>query len=384
MKLLNHNMKSGPAYARGVTIVELMVALTLSVILLGGVYTVYISSKQSYKIQEGLSRVQENARFAMDFMTQDIRTAGLIGCDSKSGQIAVNNIVDPNAVGLDVDLVTFGNGADGLEGFEQATISQADLTKLGLTASEIIAGTDLFQVKSLTNADCQVIEKNGGGKTASTANLKVQQVCEVAQDEIVLVSDCKNADLFSVTNVVTGQGQDRTIAHGSNRNTTPKLGTVYGPDAEIFRFQNIVYYIGTGASGEQALMRKRLVLGVQQTEEIVDGVQDMQIQYGIDTDNDAVANRYVNADDGLINGDFSRVMSLRIALLMRSTSTAGNVYGNPTDGNVSNKNLAYVDLPFLLTDNDAQISASGSELNPGTGRLVKPFVSVIKLRNRLF
>jgi len=374
---------------RGVTIIELMVALTLSVILLGGVYTVYISSKTSYKRQEGLSRIQESARFAMDFLAQDVRIAGLVGCDSKSGEIAVNSIaIIPN--GTDPDVLTFGGGSDGIEGFEEDSISTAELDKIGLTAGDVIADTDIIQIKALSNADCQVVEKDNGANPF-TAEVKVVTSCQVQQDEIVLISDCKNADLFGVSNVRGGNARNGdavfTLAHGANNNTDTKLSNVYGGDAEVLRFENIIYFIGTGASGEPALMRRRLVANGLVTEEIVDGVEDMQVQYGVDTNNDAVANRYVDADDALINGDFTRVMSVRIALLMRTTSVAGNVYGDPTSGEVTNTAQPFIDLPFLLSDTDTSLDIAGQNIDlttPNDGRLRRPFVSVIKIRNRLF
>ena len=52
---------------RGLTLVELMVAMLLGVFLIGGVMQIFISSKQTYRMQENLSRLQENGRFALDF-----------------------------------------------------------------------------------------------------------------------------------------------------------------------------------------------------------------------------------------------------------------------------------------------------------------------------
>ena len=69
---------------RGLTLVELMIAMLLGLFLLGGLLQIFISSKQTNRMQEGLSRLQENGRFAMDFMTRDIRLAGFMGCSNRS------------------------------------------------------------------------------------------------------------------------------------------------------------------------------------------------------------------------------------------------------------------------------------------------------------
>ncbi len=60
----------------GVTLTELMVAMTISLILLGGLYQVFFTSSNSYRKQQALSRLQENGRFAVELMAQEIRLAG--------------------------------------------------------------------------------------------------------------------------------------------------------------------------------------------------------------------------------------------------------------------------------------------------------------------
>ena len=77
---------------RGFTLIELMIAMLIGVFLMGGVIQIFLSAKQAYRLQENLSRLQENGRFAMDFITKDVRMAGFAGCASK---ISVNNIATP-------------------------------------------------------------------------------------------------------------------------------------------------------------------------------------------------------------------------------------------------------------------------------------------------
>ena len=60
----------------GFTLVELMVALALSVFLMGGAILMYLSVQRTYADAEQLSRMQENIRFASDYLVRDIRNAG--------------------------------------------------------------------------------------------------------------------------------------------------------------------------------------------------------------------------------------------------------------------------------------------------------------------
>jgi len=64
------------------TLIEIMIALLIGAFLLGGVLQIFVSSKQTNRMQENLSRLQENGRFAMNFLTRDIRMAGYWGCHS--------------------------------------------------------------------------------------------------------------------------------------------------------------------------------------------------------------------------------------------------------------------------------------------------------------
>ena len=71
----------------GLTLVEIMVAITISLILLAGVVKIFQSAKQSYNIQQALSRIQENARLMTDVMIRDITTSGYMGCLGSTDEV---------------------------------------------------------------------------------------------------------------------------------------------------------------------------------------------------------------------------------------------------------------------------------------------------------
>jgi type IV pilus assembly protein PilW len=62
----------------GFTLVEIMVAITLSLILIAGVLQIYLSSKESFRIQSELARLQENQRIAIEFLQRDISKTGFV------------------------------------------------------------------------------------------------------------------------------------------------------------------------------------------------------------------------------------------------------------------------------------------------------------------
>lgn len=71
----------------GLSIVELLVALLISLLLMTGVVQVFMASRQTYATNEAASRLQENGRFALEFIAQSARHAGYVS--------AANNTVDP-------------------------------------------------------------------------------------------------------------------------------------------------------------------------------------------------------------------------------------------------------------------------------------------------
>ena len=64
----------------GFSLIELLVAVTISLFVLAGVGVVMVSSRTSYETQNFNARLQENARFAVQFLSYDLRMAGYWGC----------------------------------------------------------------------------------------------------------------------------------------------------------------------------------------------------------------------------------------------------------------------------------------------------------------
>ena len=66
----------GLKWQRGLTLIELMIAALLAIFLVGGILLLHLSGRATFIDSEQLSRIQENVRFASDYMIRDIRNAG--------------------------------------------------------------------------------------------------------------------------------------------------------------------------------------------------------------------------------------------------------------------------------------------------------------------
>lgn len=65
---------------KGLSLIELMIAMVLGLIVVLGIAQIFVSAKQTYVAQNASARMQEDARYALTRMTQELRMAGMFGC----------------------------------------------------------------------------------------------------------------------------------------------------------------------------------------------------------------------------------------------------------------------------------------------------------------
>lgn len=332
---------------RGISLVEVLVALVISLFLLGGIIQVYVGNKASYSFTNAISRVQENGRFAMDTITQDLRMAGFWGCalfDPDDTENIVNNL-DPAGPGYDPALYDFvlrgaieGTDNDGLNGSDSVTLRGSKPNQVNVHPPY---------------------------NTSTSANIHVTANNKVQPGDIVMVSNCRGADIFQVTNTTTSTNANQNaVVHntgtGSPGNHNPDscqggnahcLSQTYGADSAMFELQTVTYSIAVGASGEPALWRSENGTNV----ELIDGVEQMQVLYGVDTDDDNFANQYVVST---AVPDMLDVIAIRLMLLVRSE----------TD---------------FISEGNQTYFFNGNTTVAGDRRLRQVFTTTIALRNRV-
>jgi type IV pilus assembly protein PilW len=232
---------------KGLTLIEIMISLLLGVFLLGGVIGIFINTKQTYRVQDALSRLQENGRYAIEFIARDIRMTDYRAC-------ATGTLTSP-----DVPIEAFNNNA--------------------ASGDSIDDGTDKIIVRWVVA--CAIPATPGPPATPATAQ----------------VTETINYSIYD-------DNLDRYGAH------------------------------------------------------LIEGVEDMQISYGVDTDAtpDGTPNYY--ADGGTAGLDLSKVVSIRVSLLLRTVEN----------------NIAAKPLPYTY---------NGTTVTPLDRRIRRVFSTTIALRNRI-
>jgi len=334
---------------QGISLIELMIAMTLGLFLIGGVIQIFLSTQQSYRLQSGLSRMQENGRFAMEFLARDIRKGDYWGCVQS---IDIENKLNPSP---DFDLFT-----SGIAGQDNDT-----------TDANIVDGTDSITLRGIANDRIPVLAQ----PATTAANINVINNSGLLANDVVIISNCIAADLFQVTNVVGGGGFDNII-HNTGGNPQPgdanypgnqsanleaapepvgpaqPQANKYDSNAHIVKVSFISYQIRLDVNNQPSLFKSTDGGNFQS---FIEGVENMQILYGEDTDADNTPNYYVPA--GTVGLNMDQVVSIRISLLFAS------------DDNISSQARAY--------------TYNGIVTTPADRRIRRVFSSTIALRNRL-
>jgi type IV pilus assembly protein PilW len=281
--------------------------------------------------------MQDNARYAFQVLSRDIRMAGYFGC-------AGSDIVPVNTLNTPADfLYSFGNAVQGYEASAPVIITTS------------LAGTDSVVIRGVEGGGFKVTAHPATlPPAAGSAALRVTPASGLAAGDIVLVSDCLAAAIFQITSISPSFPFD-AVAHitpsAGPGNVTQVLGKEY-VGGEIMKISTRVYYI-SNAAGRPALYRRA---GAAAAEEVVEGVENMQIEYGEDSNADLTADVYRKAD---AVADWSKVVSARVSLLMQTV-----------DNNVASQ-------PQPYTYNGATTTPAATDR-----RLRQVYSTVIALRNR--
>lgn len=330
--------------ARGVSLVELMVAITLGMIVLAAVSTVFMNSRVNYATQESAARLQESARVAMHFLIRDIRLAGYYGCIDETTEIGITlNGADDSG---------FANGnpynfATPIEGFDGASAAWYPSTVTAAVSGidDKLASTDaillrMADVSNPVNLTMEMPNTSAALQTSGGGGLRV--------GDIALISDCAQGAIFQITG--PGDPPDAvsdTVVHntgtGSPGNSTKDLGKPFDTRAQIMKFVQRVYYVKENARNVPALYRQDFLGG--NPEELVEGIVDFQVLYGVDTNSppDGIPNLYVRAQDASLNTNWTnwtRIVSVRVDVEVKPVGTnTGTVQNRTFTSTVRVRNL---------------------------------------------
>ncbi len=295
MKQTRQTRHTSNRHDAGVTLVELMVSLAIGSFLMIGALQIYSQSRQAYVINDSIARVQETAQFAMDTIEADLRMASNFGRSSRSDSIEGRSIAgNANPDGLTID------GACGAVWI--------------LNLAQPVEGTNSYALP------CAPTGAGGAQPNSDTITIRRATVLP--------------------TNLVPGEGRlqiQSTRLQGQIFDDGVRPVAFGAPPlSETHDLLVNTYYVAASSTlipGVPTLRRKTLGVsgGAPQITdiEVAPGVENLQLQFGVDMDGDNTVDRYVNPGDPVIDPTVgtaggwvptARVLTVRIWLVVRSIS----------------------------------------------------------------
>ena len=377
---------------RGVTLVELLVALALSLGVLVGLSAVYVASKQSFKFQETAGRLQEDGAYALETISRDLRMAGFAGCRG------VDTITLAGVPTYFPSLAISSGSPGGISGPNPlATVfpANAAVTIQPLAPKNFLRGFDnvpaTMLITPVVSSATDSLFFSGGSSNAlavSAVMAAADSPLTIAADAFswgsakvynMVVSDCTSSSLFAGqlggggTQILHSAAITSVNTGTNSANTFPGIpaSPVYGVDAIVMPLEWNFYYVATRAGASTPSLYRVFFDGNarRNPEEVVANVESMKLHYGENnTDNATTGAPTMRADVWRTTAatvvDWSRVVAVRVGLMMVS------------EDNAANRDVTTA-VPTLL--GQAYTPPAGAS----TTRLRKEFSTTVVLRNRV-
>jgi len=289
------------------SLVELMIAMVIGLIIMLGVVQVFSASRTAYQLSEGLARVQENSRFAMDTLQRELRMAGHFGCINDQA----HNLSTPSKQFTTLTAATHPalDFARSIQGYEASDTGPGDTFTLQSTpdvggtayspvlpdeiaaaTANRIAGSDIVTLRYLMPDGVPVTAVEGTlDKPVFRFDATRMDVLRsgVTAPGLFGIADCISATTFQARTVNPATG---TITFDEAPNNSTSFSSLYtSGQAMLHRAESIVFYVGRDAdTGSTSLYRVRFsaapngALVASDSEAMVEGVENMQLLYGQD------------------------------------------------------------------------------------------------------
>lgn len=272
----------------GLSLIELMVSMVIGLLLMLGVIQIFIASQAASRLSEGVARAQENGRFALDFLERDIRMAGHTGCVNDQAHMTLGlgephyNLGAATGSGspLDFSVAVQGYEAPGTGPTATLAVGKGSVpTGLPSAIASLnpapMPGSDILVLRFLAPEGVPVLGVAGSKLTVDATRWQRLTGGGVASPTLFGVANCESVDFFGGTTsagTITASGVDLSR---------------YAPQPEptvVYRAESLVYYIGNGASGPGLRRARANSAGAYAiNEELVEGIENMQVLFGLDT-----------------------------------------------------------------------------------------------------
>ena len=346
-------MKPGRILERGYTLVELLVAMSIGLILVGAVIAAYVTQTQTYNATSSVAGTQSAENAIAALVTPIVRATGFFGCLTNTQPIPnLNAGGSPplQTLGTAPTLV-YGYDASGTAGTGTITLTQnavndttmTDWTSFagtsGLDASlsgQVEAGSDVLVMLGAApgSEPASLVNPVTSGATSLTVVQSATSPVPFAVGQLVAVSDCSKTDVFPISTVAaSGANTTLTLAAASgNPLATPVAGiyNAFAASSQLVPLQQTALYVAQGAGGQSVLTLAKYVntggTWGWQFLPLVPGVDTMQVLYGTGNPGTGAPSQYIPASAVTVA---ESIYSVRLAFLLEGQPGSASA-SNPT------------------------------------------------------
>jgi len=368
--------KLNPQHQKGATLLELLIAVSMGLFLTASILQILTQIKVNHRLEDSLSEVQENGRFALAEITSSLRYRGFTSCyrpddnlneteDSESEiyRHTITNYMLATNTPFDSFPVSALRGySTNIAGTWSPSPTDTDILAVKNNTNFIIKpGSDIIAVAHVSRnfmplSSSMVVETDDPVVAENSIGLE--------QDDYAFITNCDIAATFVVTNSPATSGS-AIISHSTVSNNSGSFGNAFLEKSEIRKFYYHTYFIGdsgrTNQLGDTIHSLFRWQFGDVDPTEIVEGVEHMKILYGETLDNGTV--RYISPDQHTIV--MKNVNSIQVGILMQSTQNA-----------LTKEDTKTYELPGESIGINTDITHEQDK------RLRKAFVTTVSLRNQ--
>lgn len=328
----------------GFSLIELLLALALGLVAVTGIVQLFVGNSRSYDVSTGQARLQENARFALDFIARAARSSGYLGC-TREPDALVRGLLASWELLPEVDITrpVYGYPSTAVSAVLPRSSAGVDTNLFyrgaGIDTDAIAPNTDVLVFRALRSPGMQlaeILQPNGTPLVRAPGG-----AVSVAVDDVIGITNCEQGAVVRVTNVVPlGEtarleiGPGPVIAAGAAptaaryRNAFTSLSAVskaYGLDTVVAQVESVYFYVAPGLGRDSAGLAPLALwqkVGFAEPVELVQGIEHLQARFGIDrvADGEAGAVRYVTTAE-LGPEDVDRIVSVRITLTANSVDS---------------------------------------------------------------
>lgn len=283
---------------RGIGLVEIMISLVLGLLVTGAIVQIYMSTKRQNDMQTSLTGRQESGRFASQIIQRDAQMAGYRGCLRDLGNVAN----------------TLNNSGNFLYRFDRHVEGFENGVGLPASITNVVPNTDVLTLRTVDDLGLYTTATMASALADPVTALDLDPA-PLAANDIAVITDCGGAAIFQVTDFNAATG---TIVHDAGGaapgNASKNLVRRFGAGSQLFTIRTTSYFIRESDNGTGPALWRRSG-GVAPPQELAEGVENMQLLFGLDTDGNQTADEY-RAADAVAANQWRNVVSVQVALLV--------------------------------------------------------------------